>query len=138
MGRPRRKRGRRTVKKHSYEDRKRDYPSISTSVRRFSNPFKDNFPFDFGDDLRTFYPTEDRYHDVYGRKIEQNLKRKTRQGKTQRLRGRDYFAVRRPKKTIVCRKRRLRRNILFSKNKVGKGKSIRRPHRFTASSRIGC
>lgn len=43
-----------------------------------------------------------------------------------------------PKKVKVCHSRKLRREVLFSLRRIGKGRGVSKPHRWTEDSKIKC
>lgn len=50
----------------------------------------------------------------------------------------DRISFESPKRVLVCRRRKSRREILFKYNKIGKGKGSKKPHRWTDDSKIKC
>ena len=102
------------------------------------------------EDRRT-YPHELQqvlYRDSYGRSAEVGrfpkvhvIKRPAAPGGT-RIQIRDYDRFQSPQTTPVCRRREIRKRVLFALKKIGKGRSGRRrfirPARWTGKSFIRC
>lgn len=50
----------------------------------------------------------------------------------------DRVAFKSPRRTVVCIRRRARREVLFSKRKIGKGVKVSKLRRYTPDSKIKC
>lgn len=87
------------------------------------------------EDFRDWHPDKEfrRPKDIFGAfaEIEEDYPSKN-------LRARPLFRFREPWKVVECRKRKARRSVLFSRRKVGKGKSGPRFRRMTIKSEVRC
>lgn len=115
-------------------------PNYNDVLRRYGFTFKKKFAFsrDIVEDLRKFDPHLDDYRRLEDGKIS-NIrlsKKKTPTALRDPTRARLAFVY--PNKTMVCKKRRIRRRVLFVLAKAGVG--IRGPklRKFNMDSKIKC
>lgn len=96
------------------------------SVFKTNQPLEDKRRFRFDKDPTPF--TLDNRRARYLRKQNSKL--------PERYDWRIRFAN--PKKTLVCIRRKARREALFSLHRIGKGKSVKKIRKFTEESKISC
>ncbi len=89
------------------------------------------------DDRRRFRPTiSTGYLLIDGRPVNYGLSQSNKRNIKDRTQ--DRLAFTNPAKVIECRKRKTRRETLFRKRKIGKGKSVSKRRIMKESSKIKC
>lgn len=87
------------------------------------------------EDRRTYSPQPFRAAKVFSGAVHQPVVvKKTTKFKPQLPFGLTFNA---PKDTLICVRRKIRKEVLFAKNKTGAGKRRRKPHK-NFYSKIGC
>lgn len=80
-----------------------------------------------------------RYRTDYGRDRSNKALKKPNYGKYTALKFRPNLQeIENPRKALICKKRSLRRIMLFKLNKVGKGKKTTKNRKFRLESMVSC
>lgn len=89
------------------------------------------------DDRRRWEPySYDQYKRLDGRGVDYEIGTDDQDNRRDGTRSKIAFAN--PRKVVVCRKRKSRRETLFKKGKIGRGKRVSRKRIMRDSSKIKC